>query len=223
MNKYSIIRLYLKRSESFTARAISLLKQVQLEEGFDKEVDDFREGMSGAGVPDEVVSDQIIDFSSSLADEYLVLTNGIYSAVLTSMYHLWEHDAKELCKWIPRLRDIEVSDGDRPITEQAIQSYRYEKTKDLLVFLGAQESIFDQVNLLRLVANTAKHGAGPSATELMRVGREYYCKLAYFKGLEITEAGLTYGDIGALEVGDIEYFAGILNAFWTELGEQIRL
>ncbi len=103
MNKYSRIRLYLQRSESFANRATSLLERMQIERGFSGEADDFQDALLSAGVQDEAVYDEVIDFSSSLADEYMLLTCGMYSAVLVSMYHLWEHDIRDLCKHIPVL------------------------------------------------------------------------------------------------------------------------
>ena len=221
MNRYSRVRLYLERAESFSDRAISLLKRMDLESGYSKEIADFEDAMFSAGIDGEEVYYQVSDFSSSLSDEYTLLVNGMYSSVLISLYHLWEHDIRDLCKhklwWSP------VSKGDDPVTEQEIQRYRYEALKSLLVFWGAQESTFDQVNLLRLVANTAKHGRGPSAAELLTVSREYYCKLALFRDLEIDEPGIPYDEIANLSISDIEYFRTVLRNFWMQLGEQVSV
>lgn len=221
MNKYSKVRLYLRRSESFTDRTISLLKRMKLEKGYSKEVTDFEKGLLRAGVEGEEVYDQVMDFSSSLAEEYMLLTNGIYSAVLTSLYHLWEHDIKDLCKH--KLLDSPVTDRDELVTDQKIQNYKHEKIKSLLSFWGSQESVFDQVNLLRLVANTIKHGSGPSATELLNASRKYYCKLALFRNLEISDVGIDYDELEVLGIDDIEHFGAALNTFWVELGKQISI
>jgi hypothetical protein len=72
MNKYSRILLYLGRSESFANRTVSLLKRMQFVEGFSNEVADLQDRILGAGVEDEEVCDQVIDFSSSLTYEYMV-------------------------------------------------------------------------------------------------------------------------------------------------------
>ncbi len=219
MNKYSRIRLYLKRSESFANRAISLLERMQIEKGFSEEVDDFQDGLLKAGAPDEAVYDQVMDFSSSLADEYTLLTDGMYSAVLVSMYHLWEHDIRDLCKLKPVLTDEPVmTDRGELVTDRDIQGYKYKKLKSLLMYWGAQEQIFDRVNLLRLIANTAKHGSGPSATELLGANRGYYCKLALLRDLEISDAGLSYDEVEPLTVDDIRFFASVLRSFWLQLG-----
>jgi hypothetical protein len=72
MNEYNRIMLYLGRSESFANRTVSLLKQMQFGEGFSNEVADFQDRILDAGVEDEEVCDQVIDFRSSLTDEYMV-------------------------------------------------------------------------------------------------------------------------------------------------------
>ncbi|MGD0656430.1 MAG: hypothetical protein ABSD38_00010 [Syntrophorhabdales bacterium] len=223
MNKYSRIRLYLRRSKSFADRTISLLKRMKIEKGFSKEVADFERRLLNAGVESEEVYDQSVDFSSSLADEYMLLANGMYSAVLTALYNLWEHDIKDLCKHKLLLSDVAVAENGKLVTDQAIQNYKYVKIKSLLMYFGVQESIFDKINLLRLVVNTIKHGAGPSATELLTTSRKYYCKLALFRDLEITEVGIGFDQLEALDIDDIEYFGVVLVTFWAELGEQISI
>jgi hypothetical protein len=219
MDKYSRVKLYLERAESFSDRAISLLKRMNLENGYTKEITDFQDRLFSTGIDSEEIYNQVSDFSSSLSDEYTLLINGMYSSVLISLYHLWEHDIRDLCKhkswW------SSVSKEGNPVTEQEIQRYQYETLKSLLQFWGAQESTFDQVNLLRLVANTAKHGPGPSATELLSVSREYYCKLALFRDLDILEVGVQYDEIANLSINDIEYFRSVLKSFWMELGDQV--
>jgi hypothetical protein len=72
MNKYSRIMSYIGRSESFANRTASLLKRMQFEEVFSNEVADLQDRILGAGVEDEEVCDQVIDFSSSLTDGYMV-------------------------------------------------------------------------------------------------------------------------------------------------------
>ncbi len=219
MNRYSRARLYLKRAQSFSDRAISLLKRMSLENGYSKEITDFQDQLFSAGIDGEDIYSQVSDFSSSLSDEYNLLINGMYSSVLISLYHLWEQDIRDLCKhkswWSP------VNRGSSPVTEQEIQRYKYETLKSLLLLWGAQEFTFNQVNLLRLVANVAKHGRGPSATELLAVSREYYCKLILFRDLEVDEVGIQYDEIANLSINDIEYFQSVLRDFWVELGEQV--
>jgi hypothetical protein len=219
MNRYSIITLYLKRSQNFGERVASLLRRVDLERGYSQEIVDFEEGLFQAGVEGENVYDAVMDFSSDLADEYMLLSDGIYSAVLTSIYHLWEHDIKDLCKH--KLRYSAVAEGDELVTDQKIQYYKYEKLKSLLLFWGAQESTFDQVNLLRLVANTIKHGAGPSASELLNNNKKYYRKLALFRDLDLDGARDDFAESEVLGVEDIEYFRAALATFWVELDKSI--
>ena len=222
MNKYSRIRLYLERSKTFTSRITSLLKRMKLDKGYSKELADFEKGLLQAGVEGEDVYDQIMDFSSSLADEYMLLTDGMYSAVLTSLYHLWEHDIKDLCKH--KLLYSPVSaEGNKLVTEQEIQNYKYHKLESLLSFWGARESIFHEVNVLRLVVNTIKHGSGPSAIELLGNNRKYYCKLAMFCDLEISDSDIDYDELEVLGIDDIEYFGAVLSTFWVELGEDISI
>ena len=50
MNRYSRVRLYLERAESFSDRAISLLKRMDLESGYSKEIADFEDAMFRAGI-----------------------------------------------------------------------------------------------------------------------------------------------------------------------------
>jgi hypothetical protein len=45
---------------------------MQFEEVFSNEVADLQDRILGAGVEDEEVCDQVIDFSSSLTDGYMV-------------------------------------------------------------------------------------------------------------------------------------------------------
>jgi hypothetical protein len=209
----------MERAQSFSDRAISLLKPMNLENGYSKEITDFQDQLFSAGLDGEDIYSQVSDFSSSLSDEYNLLINGMYSSVLISPYHLWEHDIRDLCKhkswWSP------VNNGSSPVSEKEIQRYKYDTLKSLLLFWGAQESTFDHVNLLRLVANVAKHGRGPSSTELLAVSREYYCKLILFRDLEVDEVGIQYDEIANLSINDIEYFQVVLKTFWTELGEQV--
>jgi len=192
---------------------------MDLENGYSREISDFEGRLFGAGIDGEEAYYQLSDFSSSLSDEYTLLINGMYSSVLISLYHLWEHDIRDLCKhkllWSP------VNKQTKPVTEQEIQRYGYETLKSLLLFWGAQESTFDQVNLLRLVSNTAKHGRGPSATELLAVSRVYYCKLTQYRDLDINEVGIQYDEISSLSIDDIEYFQVVLKNFWKKLGEQV--
>ena len=87
--------------------------------------------------------------------------------------------------------------------------------------MGAQESTFEQVNLLRLVANTIKHGAGPSASDLLNSSRKYYCKLALFRDLDFDSVRDDFAESDVLGIEDIEYFRAVLSTFWAELGESI--
>jgi hypothetical protein len=192
---------------------------MDFEKDYSKEISDFEEALFRGGIEGGDVYDSVMDFSSDLADEYMLLSDGIYSAVLTAFYHLWEHDIKDLCKH--KLRYSAVADGDELVTDQKIQNYKYEKLKSLLLFWGAQESTFDQVNILRLVANTIKHGAGPSASDLLNSSRKYYCKLGLFRDLDPNALDDDFADSEVLGIEDIEYFRAVLATFWTELGESI--
>ena len=164
------------------------------------------------------IEENAMDFSSSLADEYMLLSDGIYSAVLTGLFHLWERDIKNLC--IHLLRYNPITYRDKPVTEKDLHNYNYDKLKSILIFWGAEESIFHEVNLLRLIVNTAKHNAGPSAAELLATNSKYYNKLSILCDFSIGD--FTKDDeIEVLSIDDIMYFGSVVNAFWEELGKSI--
>lgn len=195
-----------------------MLEPMNLYSGYDKELDDFHKALLGAGVDEGSAYEDTRDFSASLADEYMLLNDGVYSAVLAGYYHLWERDIKDLCKHM--LRYGPVDDGNKEVTEQDIQNYKHDKLRSLLTFWGVEESMFHEINLLRLVVNTIKHSTGPSAAELLNNNSKYYYKLAILCNLE---TGDFPKDEGAwmLGVDDLKYFGAVLNAFWAELGKKI--
>ncbi|HLA28301.1 MAG TPA: hypothetical protein VJZ49_10450 [Syntrophales bacterium] len=49
MNKYSIISLYQKRSQSFVKRILALLKRMELDKSFSKELSDFQKELLQVG------------------------------------------------------------------------------------------------------------------------------------------------------------------------------
>ncbi len=138
MNRFSRIRLYRERSEGFVNRILSLLERMKLDEGFSEELADFQRQVSEAGVQGEDAYDCLTDFESSLADHYFLLSDGIHSAVLTALYHLWERDTRDLCKRMLQYKPVAKDDDE--VTERTIQNYKYDKLRDLLSFWGAQES-----------------------------------------------------------------------------------
>lgn len=221
MNKYSIIMLYKERSENFDRRVMSFLKFMKPEEDFSKELAKFEESLFTAEVDGEDVSDYAMDYASSLAEEYMLLSDGIYSAVLTGLYHLWERDIKDLCKHKLLYDPTTLTRHGKQVTEQNIQDYDYNYLKSLLIFWGAQESIFNEVNVLRLIVNTIKHGPGSSAKQLLESSREYYCKLAMFCHLEVIDCQIDHEKLGKLDINDIKRFGTALSTFWASLGENV--
>ena len=161
MNKYNRVNLYKERSEFFVKRTLSLLEQVHFASDYDKELQEFYSGLLGIGCEGYSAAEDTMDFSASLADEFMLLSDGIYSAVLTAFFHLWERDIKDLCKRL--LRDHPVAKNNKQVTEQELQKYKYHELKSFLIFRGVKEAIFQEINLLRLVANTIKHSTGTSA------------------------------------------------------------
>jgi hypothetical protein len=220
MNKYNRITLYEERFKSFAERTISLLGRVNLPSDYDKELQDFHKGLLEVGCDGYSEAEDTMDFSASLADEYMLLSDGIYSAVLTAFFHLWERDIKDLCKRI--LRHRPVSERNKRVTEQELQNYKYKKLKSLLIFWGAKESIFREVNLLRLVVNTIKHSTGPSAAELLTNNSKYYYKLVMLCDLKIDDVPKDH-DLDMLNIDDIKYFSTVVNSFWEELGKSILI
>ena len=218
MNKYNRINLYKKRSESFVQRTVSLLERVDFASDYDKEVQEFHDELLEIGCEEYSAAEDTIDFSASLADEYMLLSDGIYSAVLTAFFHLWERDIKDLCNRLLRYRPVAVS--NKQVTEQELQNYKYDKLKSLLIFWGAKESIFHEVNLLRLVVNTIKHSTGPSAAELLTNNSKYYNKLVMLCDLRIGDFGKD-DELEMLNIDDLKYFGGAVNSFWNELGKNI--
>jgi hypothetical protein len=164
------------------------------------------------------IAEDAMDFSASLADEYMLLSDGIYSAVLTGLFHLWERDIKDLC--IHLLRYNPITKRNKPVTEQDLHNYNYDKLKSILIFWGAEESVFHEVNLLRLVVNTVKHNAGPSAAELLASNSKYYHKLSILCDLRNGDF-MKDDEIEVLSIDDIKYFGSVIITFWEELGKSI--
>ena len=54
------------------------------------------------------------------------------------------------------------------------------------------------------------------------MSREYYCKLALFRDLDVDEPGIQYDEMANLSINDIDYFRSVLRNFWMELGEQVN-
>ena len=219
MNKYSITILYKERSEKFVRRAIPLLEFMKPEEDFSKELSEFEERLFTPEVDGGDIASYAMDYAASLAEEYMLLSDGIYSAVLTSLYHLWERDIRDLCKHKSSYDPI--TRNGKKVLEQNIQNYDYETLKSLLMYWGAQGSIFHDVNILRLVVNTIKHGRGPSAKQLLESNRGYYCKLAMFCSLEVIDCQIDYEELDRLGINDIKHFGTALSTFWALLGENI--
>lgn len=220
MNKYSIINLYKKRSEIFTERTITMLERINFVTDYNKKLDDFYKKLLDAGCDEDIAADNVMNFSDSLADEYMLLSDGIYSAILTGFYHLWERDIKDLCKRL--LLRNPVDKGNKRVTEQMVQSYKYDNLKKLLIFWSAEESNFYKVNLLRLIVNTIKHSAGPSSVDLLNTNSKYYYKLAMLCDLKIN-APLKDSESIMLGIDDLKYFGVALSRFWTEIGEKILI
>lgn len=218
MNKYNRTNLYKERSKSFAERTVSILESINLTEDYDKELQEYYDSLLNMGYDGYSASEDIRGFSASLADEFMLLSDGIYAAVLTGFYHLWERDIKDFCKYLLRYRP--VAEGNKRVTEEEIQKYNYDKLKALLVFWGAEESILHEVNLLRLVVNTIKHSTGPSATELLKNNNKYYYKLAMLCDLRI-EDFLKDDEIEMLSIDDLKYFGTVVSTFWEELGKSI--
>lgn len=195
-----------------------MLERMDFTTDYNKEVDGFYEKLIEMGCEGYSAYEDTRDFSASLADEYMLLSDGIYSAVLTGLYHLWERDIKDLCKRL--LLHQPVTEGNKQLTEQRIQSYKYDKLKKLLIFWGAEESIFHEVNLLRLVVNTIKHSTGPSAADLLNNNSKYYYKLAMLCDLEIGDFPKDE-DALMLSIDDLKHFGAVLSTFWAELGKKI--
>lgn len=198
---------------------------MELDKSFSKELSDFQKELlqvGGETVEAEEIYDYARDFESSLADEYLLLSGGIYSAVLTALYHLWERDIRDLCRRM--LRYYPVADQkNKIVTEQNMQEYNYDKLKSLLIFWGAEETIFPEVNLLRLIVNTIKHGSGPSAIELVKSNSKYYRMLALLCDLDLNYLNNSFDEAEILDIDDVKYFGAVLNSFWAELGKKISI
>jgi len=220
MNKYNRINLYKKRAETFARRTISMFEKINYNEDFSREMTEFYTKLLESAYNEDIVADHVTDFSESLADEYILMSNGIYSAVLTGFYHLWERDVKDLCKHM--LLYHPVNDGNKRVTEQIIQDYKYDRLKDLLMHWGAEESFFNELNILRLVVNTIKHSAGPSAAELSINHRKYYHKLSILCDLRISDLNIDAENF-MLDIEDLKYFGLCVNTFWDKLCLKISL
>ena len=220
MNKYNRVNLYKERSESFVKRTVSLLEQVHFASDYDKELQEFYSGLLGIGCEGYSAAEDTMDFSASLADEFMLLSDGIYSAVLTAFFHLWERDIKDLCKRL--LRDHPIAKNNKQVTEQELQKYKYHELKSFLIFWGVKEAIFQEINLLRLVANTIKHSTGTSAEELLTNNSKYYNKLAMLCDLRLDDFRKDE-DPEMLTIDDLKYFGAALTSFWVELGKDISI
>jgi hypothetical protein len=218
MNSYNIVNLYKKRSEKFTEKIVSVLVCNNFTEDYNKEIDDFHLNLLVIGCEECNAAEETLDFSSSLADEYMLLSDGIYSAILTSFYHLWERDIKDLCKRLLKYRP--VKEDNKQVTEKILQNYKYHKVKELMIFWGAEESFFDGVNSLRLIVNTIKHSSGSSATELLKNNKRYYYKLAMLCDLEINDVQKD-DEALMLSIDDLKYWGRVLSIFWEDLGRKI--
>jgi hypothetical protein len=218
MNSYNIVNLYKKRSEKFTERTVSMLECKNFAEDYNKEIDGFHLNLLEIGCEECSAAEETLDFSASLADEYMLLSDGIYSAVLTSFYHLWERDIKDLCKRLLQYHPVE--EDSKRVTEKMLQNYKYHKVKELIIFWGAEESFFDGVNLLRLIVNTIKHSSGSSAAELLKNNSRYYYKLAMLCNLEIGDFQKD-DEALMLSIDDLKYWGMVLSTFWEDLGRKI--
>ncbi len=219
MNKYNRVNLYKERSESFIQRTVSLLEQTNFASDYNKEVEAFHERLLEGGCNAYSAAEDALDFSASLADEYMLLSDGIYSAALTAFFHLWERDVRDLCCHL--LRHYPVTRGNEQVTKEKVQNYKYDGLMSLLIFWGAKEPIFHEINILRLVVNTVKHSTGPSASELLAIDSPYYNKLVLLCNLE----GRSSGDdeLRMLSLDDLKHFGKAVSSFWEELGKTISI
>jgi len=61
---------------------VSMLERINFDEDFHKEIEVFSEGLLEAGFERYRVAEGTMDFSASLADEYILLSGVIYSSAL---------------------------------------------------------------------------------------------------------------------------------------------
>lgn len=224
MNAYHFITRYSERAEAFVRRSISTLEKIDFTEDFNRETREHYNGLLEAGCDGYAAAEDTMDLEASLATEYFLLCNGMYAAVLMSFYHLWERDMRDLCKRLLRYYQVTSTPG-RTVTQDDVQAFNFERLKEFIVSFGVPAGQFEDMNLLRLIVNTAKHSTGPSARELRQLNDRWYCKLSDMCDLELDEfpsdEEMTVS-VEGITFEDVKHFGVALNTFWTEAGKHRR-
>lgn len=222
MDEYFYPNKYQKRAEIYSERAFELLKRIDLNEEFSREMEDCHSALNDSELNSEQTYNVLIDQESSLADEFILLQNEIYGATIASFHHLWERDVKELCS-CRLLRNYKVSSKKQIITEENVAKFSFNNVKDFLVVFEVPEKAFDEMYILSLVANVIKHGRGDSSKSLRKFAPEMYAKLVYMCDLyepDWSEEGIEINsNMGMLKIEDIKRFADATVAFWKNLSE----
>lgn len=225
MNAYHFITRYRERAEAFARRSISTLEKIDFSEDFNQETSECYNKLVQAGYDDYTAYENTKDLEASLALEYCLLNDGIYTAVLMSFYHLWERDIRDLCKLILRYYEATLTSPKKTkkVTAQEIANFKFEDFKSFFAAFGLPAEHFKDINLLRLIVNTAKHSSGPSANELKQLDSQWYCKLSNMCDLDdFPDDEEPTVSAHSVTIEDVKHFEAVINVFWAGTGNHRR-
>lgn len=214
MNANNLANLYKERAESYTKRVIELLSKLDFDNEFKQETDDYEQNLKKSGLDMESAYGAYIDKCSDLADEYSLLSDGIYGTVLVSLYHLWEKDCKMLCARLILYRNS-VSEKKAKTTGD-ISNFKFVDIRDFLGTFQVSPETFNEIETLSLVANVIKHGKGHSSRLLLEKAPDLHSKLLdvsdlYEEGQEIEI------NMDRLGIEEVKHFVSALTQFWNSL------
>lgn len=212
--------IYLDRARSYAPRIIELLNGVDVESKFNQEVSDYEKKLNEYDLDIDSAYDLYIQKQSSLADELSLFQDSLYASALSSFFHLWERDVRQLCKRL--LRQMSVTDDKgKLIKEKDIEKFYFDKIKEFLIAFGASEESFKEIEKLHVIVNVIKHSKGSASDTLRRLDYNYYKKLAHFCELDINFGDIS--DLSKLEIEDVKYFGQAVIDFWENLSKEINV
>jgi len=149
------------------------------------------------------------------------LGNSVRLALISGMYHLWERSLREWLTSNDGVGYFRVGDE----LPKAIWTSDFAKALELFECVNLFQGVCpirDRLNDCRMVVNTYKHGAGPSADDLKSKRPELFDQYGWRSSSSLASYG-AFADYSDLYVEDslIDEFATAIEEFWKAIPEYI--
>ncbi len=145
----------------------------------------------------------------------LVFVKGqLFGLAIAGLYHLWERLLKEFI-----VRELGKGPWDEISKKKTVDEWTFENLRGLLELVGfdiRERGFFRDLNVLRLITNTVKHGDGISCRELADEAPELFDRMMHDTAPSLFS--LKAADL-SLEPKHFDQFAKAVVDFWHEMPE----